>query len=50
MTFPTFDKSGGVIYHTNCMMAVLSEHIAVCMDSIGKEERSKVEKELKDSK
>ncbi len=30
------------------MMAVLSHHITICMDTIGKEDRPKVEKELQE--
>ena len=49
-TFPAFDSTGGVVYHTNCMMAVLHRHIAICMDSIGQDQRKTVEHALIESK
>jgi hypothetical protein len=49
-TFSAFDRKNRVIYHTNCMMAVLKYHIVICLESItSKEERASIEKAIRDS-
>ena len=32
--FTAQDSEGNSIYHTNVLMAVLSDHVVICLDSI----------------
>lgn len=39
VTFESLDPSGNVVYHTNCVMAILDRHVVLCLASIRDEER-----------
>lgn len=42
VTFHSYDVNGDQIYHTDCMMTLLSGHVVVCLDAI-KDEKEKQE-------
>ena len=47
VTFTSYDKKGNIIYHTDCMLTLLSEHAVLCVTTIkDKKERKKVTLEL----
>jgi hypothetical protein len=47
VTFTSYDKMGNIIYHTDCMLTLLSEHAVLCVTTIKeKRERKKVTLEL----
>lgn len=47
VTFTAKTKAGTPIYHTNVMMSVLSDHAAICLESIqDPEERERIVHEL----
>lgn len=49
--FRAYDKNGERIYHTDCMMTLLSKHAVICSEAIKDEsERETVLKELTDPK
>jgi len=38
VTFHSYDPNGDQIYHTDCMMTLLSRHAVVCLDAVVDEE------------
>jgi hypothetical protein len=51
VTFSSFDKDGSIIYHTDCMMTLLSKHAVVCVSALKHpEDRQKMLEELTSSK
>lgn len=47
MTFKSYDRKGNIIYHTDCMMTLLSDHAVVCVTTIkDKKERKNLMLEL----
>ncbi len=48
VVFTGKDDAGNVIYHTDCMLQLLDKHALVCANSLTKEQRDMVVKELTD--
>lgn len=47
VTFHSYDRKGNIIYHTDCMMTLLSDHAVICVTTIkDKKERKRVLVEL----
>jgi hypothetical protein len=47
VTFTSADASGDVIYHTDCMLTLLHDHVVCCLSSvINPEDRANLESEL----
>lgn len=47
VTFTSYDRKGNIVYHTDCMMTLLSEHAVICVTTIkDKKERKRVLVEL----
>jgi len=48
--FQAHDKNGDPIYHTDCMLQILENHVLLCGDTLSKGEKSKLISELIDPK
>lgn len=50
VVFTAYGKSGELIYHTNVMLCIGTKFVAIGMDTIAKEERSRVAEAIKKSR